>query len=120
MVNCHSRSIRDKGISLENEGETAEELSIERRRKWLAAISHDGLTKVILCNGRVCSRHFVTGKAAAAWDKFNIDWVPTLSLGHNKRPINEQESELQAARRELPKARGKRRHEIALLESSLN
>ena len=36
-------------------------------------------------NDRVCGRHFVSGKAAKSWDRFNTDWVPTLNLGHEKR-----------------------------------
>jgi len=26
----------------------------------------------------VCGRHFVLGQAAKSWDKYNVDWVPTL------------------------------------------
>lgn len=125
MVNCHSRSVRDKGISLfrvptvrKSQGEEAEELSIERRRKWLAAISRVGLTEEIINSGRICSCHFVSGKPAADWDKFNVDWVPTLNLGHNKTVVSEKNSDLQAARSERAKVRGKRQHERALLESA--
>ena len=32
----------------------------------------------------MCGKHFISGKAAKSWDKFNVDWVPTLNLGHNK------------------------------------
>ena len=110
MVNCHTRSVRDKGISLfrvpsitKSQGEEAEEMSIERRRKWLAAISRVGLTEEIINSGRICSRHFVSGKPAAKWDKFNVDWVPTLNLGHNKTVVSENNSNLQAARANVQK-----------------
>lgn len=33
----------------------------------------------------MCGKHFVSGKAAKSWDKFNVDWVPTLNIGHNKK-----------------------------------
>ena len=36
-------------------------------------------------NDRVCGRHFVSGQAAKAWDRYNVDWVPTLNLGHDKK-----------------------------------
>ena len=27
----------------------------------------------------------VFGQAAKAWDRYNVDWVPTLNLGHDKK-----------------------------------
>ena len=68
-----------------NQGEEAEKLSKERRSLWISAISRDDLSEQILANDRVCGRHFVSGKAAKSWDRFNTDWVPTLNLGHEKR-----------------------------------
>ena len=81
---------------IKSQGEEAEELLIERRRKWLAANSRVALTDEILNSGSICSCHVVSGKLAAPWDKFNIGWVPTLNLGHNKTVVNEKNSELQA------------------------
>lgn len=54
------------------------------RSRWIAAISGDNLTDKILENDRVCGRHFVSRRAAKKWDKFKVDWVPTLLLGHKK------------------------------------
>ena len=68
-----------------NQGEEAEKLSKERRTLGISAISRDDLSEQILANDRVCGRHFVSGKAAKSWDRFNTDWVPTLNLGHEKR-----------------------------------
>ena len=92
IVDCHTRSGRDKEKSfyrvpsvIKNQGEEGEELSIERRMKWLSAISRVGLTEGILRNDRVCSRHFVSGRPAANWDKYNVDWVPSIHLGHDKK-----------------------------------
>ena len=67
-----------------NQGEEAQELSKERRSRWISAISRDDLTEEILENDRVCEKHFVSGRAAKSWDKYNIDWVLTLLLGHKK------------------------------------
>ena len=121
MVNCHSRTVRDKEISffrvpviVNNQGEACEELSIERRR-WLSAISRDCLTENLIQSGRVCSRHFVQGKPAASWDKWNVDWVPTLNLGYSKK-VACSNDELQMARGERPKERRKRQQERESME----
>ena len=64
--------------------EFMKELTAERRRKWISAISREDLTDKILENDRVCGERFVSGKPAASWDKHSIDWVPALKLGHSK------------------------------------
>ena len=91
IFGCASKSGRDKGFYfarlpsvVTNQGEEAQELSRERRFHWISAISHDDLTKEILENDCVCEKHFVSGRGAKSWDKYNIDWVPTLLLGHKK------------------------------------
>lgn len=61
------------------------ELSRERKKRWINAVSRDGLTDAILTTERVCQRHFVSGRAAKSWDKYNVDWVPNLNLGQTKR-----------------------------------
>ena len=33
----------------------------------------------------MCEKHFFPGRAAKPWDKFNVNWVPTFSLGHFKK-----------------------------------
>lgn len=43
---------------------------------------------------RVCGRHFVSGKPALLWDRYNVDWKPTLNLG--KKDYS-KEPDLQAA-----------------------
>ena len=86
MVGCSKRSGRDKDVSfnrvpviIRNESELTEKLTTERRRKWISAISRDDITEKKMENDRVCSSHFVSGKPASNWDKFDIDWVPTLN-----------------------------------------
>ena len=63
-----------------------EQLTTRRRRAWISAISRSDLTDDKLEHERVCYRHFVSGQAAKQWDQFDVDWVPTLHLGHTKRP----------------------------------
>ena len=51
----------------------------------------------------------MSGQAAKQWDQFDIDWVPTLHLGHTKRPHHHLiDPQLNAGRAE----RWKRRQEI--------
>ena len=76
-----------------------EELTVERRRRWISAISRGDLTDFILENDRVCSGHFVSGKAAKDWDRFNADWAPTLCLGHSKKQSKDPEGVAQRAQR---------------------
>ena len=80
LVGCRNRSGRDKDIYfarvpsvVTNQGEEAEMLSHERRSCWISAISRADLTDEILNNDRVCGRHFVSGQAAKAWDRYNVD-----------------------------------------------
>ena len=56
---------------------------------------------------RVCYRHFVSGQAAKQWYQFDVDWAPTLHLGHTKR-LQRIDPQLNADRAE----RRKRRQEI--------
>jgi len=75
-----------------NQGEYMEELTSERRRRWISAISREDLTDSILENDRVCSKHFVSGEPANDWDRFNVDWFPTLCLGHSKQQLKDPET----------------------------
>ena len=93
--------------------------SEERRSRMISAISRDDLTDTILENDRVCEKHFVSGRAAKPWDKFNVDWVPTLNLGHNKKTsVKDREKAAKrcerARKRELKKkpAFAKRKKEL--------
>ena len=106
-----------------NQGEEWEELTRERRNRWISAVSRgDTEEKDILESERVCDRHFVSGKAAAVWDKHNIDWVPTLNLGKRDYKGNERKEQTQKAaeeRAERAKERRKRsieRQEVEVAE----
>ena len=91
IVGCSRKTGRGKGVRfyrvpaiITNQGPEVEELSIKRRRLWISAISHADLTDKILNSDKVCDQHFHSGTAAPLWDRYNIDWVPTLNLGHDK------------------------------------
>ena len=94
VFGCGSRSDRDKGIGFyrilpvaTNKGKFEEELTSERREKWIKAISRgDTQSKDVLYSERVCGKHFVFGKPALYRHKLNVDWVPTLQLGKKDPP----------------------------------
>lgn len=119
ILGCSTRSCRDKGFSfsrvpavVKNRGELEEELSTERRRRWISAISREHLTDKILDSQRVCSRHFVSGKAASLWDRYNVDWVPSLNLGHLKTSPHTLSAEATKAKADRVKERRKRSLEL--------
>lgn len=81
-----------------SQGEEWEDLTRERRNRWIAAVSRDDVkSKNILDSERVCGLHFVSGKPAPTWDKHNIDWVPTLNLGKKEYRDQEQKKLQQIA-----------------------
>ena len=117
VFGCSSRSDREKGLGfyripsvVTDKGEFEEELTRERREKWINAISRGDLkSKDVLKSERVCGKHFVSGKPAAKWDKHEIDWVPTLELG-KKSYGSKLDHETKAQRAE----RAKKREQLAL------
>ena len=60
---------------------------------------------------RVCDQHFHSGTAAPLWDRYNIDWVPTLNLGHGKSATQRGQNAGREARAERSKERRKRQVE---------
>lgn len=68
-----------------NQGDAQRDLTAERRHRWISAINRSDSTDSILKNGTVCSRHFTSGSPAQSWERFYVDWVPTLFLGHEKQ-----------------------------------
>ena len=64
-------------------------------------------------NDRVCGEHFHSGKAAPLWDKFNVDWVPSLNMGHQKSNINEASLQRSQDKVKRVAERRKRMHENA-------
>ncbi|PFX14829.1 hypothetical protein AWC38_SpisGene20985 [Stylophora pistillata] len=98
-----------------NQGEEHEELTRERRTRWISAVSRgDTKEKRVLESERVCSLHFVSGKAAAVWDKYNVDWVPTVNLGKPKDLQRSKEKDLQREAVECRAERAKDRRKRSL------
>ena len=109
IVGCSRKSGGARGIRLcrvpavvTNQGPEVEELSTERRWQWIS----------ILNNDRVCDQHFHSGTAAPLWDRRNINWVPTLNLGHGKSVKRREQNKAQVARAERSKERQKRQAEL--------
>ena len=97
VIGCSKRSGRDKDVSfyripkvIAHRGKQEYELTKKRRAGFLAAISRDTKGTRVLENERICSRHFISGKPAYLYDEANPDWLPTLHLGHLKKPANKQ------------------------------
>ena len=113
MVGCGNKSGKNakkkgkKGIFFSRiplvvttQGESFEELTKTRRRLWISAISHEDITESKLNTNRVCSKHFVSGKAAKDWDRFNVDWVPTHKL-RSPSEVNKERFERRRRRQEV-------------------
>ena len=57
-------------------------------------------------HGRVCVRHFISGKAAKLCDRYDPDWIPTHNLGHDKCDSFEKlQADLEAAAKRDKRAR---------------
>ena len=87
-----------------NKGKDMEELTRKRHAGFISAISRADLTEKITSNDRICSRHFIFGKPASLLDENNLDWLPTLNMGHSKQ-ISESRARAVAERWERMKAR---------------
>ena len=72
---------------------------------WISQIGRDDTkSKDILKSERVCGRHFVSGKPALLWERYNVDWKPTLNLG-KKNYSKEADLKAEAARADRAKDR---------------
>ncbi|PFX25495.1 hypothetical protein AWC38_SpisGene9882 [Stylophora pistillata] len=89
-----------------NQGEEIRNLSEERRKKWISAISRKDLTDSILEHGRVCGRHFISGKAAKLCDRYYPGWIPTQNLDHDKcDSVEKLQADLETAAKRDQRAR---------------
>ena len=118
---CRVKSGNKEGISLfripivvDKNGESYKQLTEDRRNAWISQISRDDTKwKDILKSERVCGRHFVSGKPALLWDRYNVDWKPTLNLG--KKDYS-KEPDLQAAAARADRAKDRDQARQSLLE----
>ena len=97
-----------------NQGEQIRNLSEERRNKWISAISQKDLTENILDYGQVCGGHFISGKAAKLWDRYDPDWIPKQNLGHDKcDSVGKLQADLEAAAKRDKRARDREKKRVA-------
>ncbi|CAG9764082.1 unnamed protein product [Ceutorhynchus assimilis] len=63
------------------------DLSRKRRAAWIAALRRNDLTMSKIANyktnGRICSRHFITGKPSPLENEDDPDWIPSLYMGYD-------------------------------------
>ncbi|KAF5272276.1 hypothetical protein FQR65_LT17467 [Abscondita terminalis] len=89
VFNCGSRGERDnvkfyripKALNFKHKTEL-NNLSSERRFRWINAIKRKNFTKSKLKNARICSKHFITGVPAKLCDSTNPDWIPSQHMGY--------------------------------------
>uniref|UniRef100_T1IH87 THAP-type domain-containing protein n=1 Tax=Strigamia maritima TaxID=126957 RepID=T1IH87_STRMM len=87
ILDCSNRKTRELTKSfyrlpaiITKQGAEIEKISRRRRQQWISNISRDDLK--CISSWRVCSDHFVSGKPST--DEENVDWVPSINLGHSK------------------------------------
>lgn len=92
VFNCGYHNTRDKECSflripkiITHQGEQTSKLSAERRQQWIKNIKGDSkdLTEKKIDGTRVCSAHFASGQPSALEDTTNVDWAPTVNMGHS-------------------------------------
>ena len=65
-------------------------------------------------------RHFISGRAAKLWDRYDPDWIPTQNLGHNKCDAAEKlQADLEAAGKRDERVRDREKRVAAENEKRL-
>ncbi|XP_051156348.1 uncharacterized protein LOC127278593 [Leptopilina boulardi] len=94
VLNCYSqRKSREKGSadylsfhqfprSRDSMTHDLQVIVDDRRRAWIQALKQD-FNKSTLKNGRICSKHFISGHPAHHKDKNHPDWTPSQNLGYD-------------------------------------
>ena len=70
-----------------------QQLTAEQIRRWISAISREDFTDSILENDQDCNERIVSGEPAKDWYHSNVDWLPTLCLGHFKQQVQVKDPE---------------------------
>ena len=95
-----TRSGRDKGINMARIPSIIHYYSTRRSTETF----HD----------RVCSKHFISGKAVKLWDRYDPDLVPTQNLGHQKcGSVEKLQADLEVAAKRDERARGRELKRVA-------
>ncbi|KAJ8977272.1 hypothetical protein NQ317_003974 [Molorchus minor] len=63
-------------------------LASERRKAWINRLKRADLTESKIKNGRICSKHFISGKPSKLEDRTNPDWIPSLHMGYESSILN--------------------------------
>uniref|UniRef100_UPI00358FBA78 uncharacterized protein isoform X2 n=1 Tax=Myxine glutinosa TaxID=7769 RepID=UPI00358FBA78 len=88
VFGCSNRSNRDKKSYfllpsvITGQGDKTKELTEKRRARWIANLRRECFTPSK--HTRICSDHFISGKAAKLYDTTNPDWIPTVNMGRTK------------------------------------
>ena len=62
----------------------------------------------------VCGKHFISGKAAKLWDRYDPDWVPTQNLSNQKcGSVEKLQSDLEVPTKRDERARGRELKRVA-------
>ncbi|XP_061883466.1 uncharacterized protein LOC133634844 isoform X1 [Entelurus aequoreus] len=89
VFGCSNRSNREKDKrffrvprEVTKEGGRVQGFRKRRREKWLSniALQSKGAESK---NARVCSDHFVKGQPGNLYDDQDVDWAPTVKMGHD-------------------------------------
>ena len=76
---------------------------------FLAAISRGDIDVNNMDKYRICSRHLVSNKPAKTLDETNIDWIPTLHLGHAEHQQTTRTAQLERSDRSKKEVKNNRR-----------
>jgi len=112
VIGCSKLSERDKDVSFhrlpavyDREGKEYFELRKKQRDGYLAAISREDIDVNELHKYRIYSLHFVSGWPADLYDTTNLNWLPTMSLGHEKSSSGQTNSDIRVERWERAQER---------------
>ncbi|XP_060773833.1 transcription factor E2F6 isoform X2 [Neoarius graeffei] len=106
VLGCSNRSNRETDKSffrvpreLIKKGERTQDFTKRRRERWLSNLSVQSKGAESK-HARVCSDHFVKGCPSGLFNDDDIDWAPTLKLGHDK--VKQQSEEDKERETEIP------------------
>ncbi|XP_031735639.1 uncharacterized protein LOC116401410 [Anarrhichthys ocellatus] len=84
-----------------HEGETISVLTRSRRTAWVSAVGREDITfNHVPSSGRVCSRHFYSGKPSYEGLESDPDWVPSLLMGPSEGTTGPTKGLLQSVHRD--------------------
>ncbi|KAJ8911319.1 hypothetical protein NQ315_017015 [Exocentrus adspersus] len=93
VLNCRSNRLRDQLSfyripSVFDNNKHFNKLASERREAWITSLHRSDITDSKLKYGRICSKHFVSGKPSKLQDRNDPDWVPSVDMGYTATVSN--------------------------------